>query len=338
MITSSRIPLYPLRFRPILKQAIWGGNRILPFKRLDEKQEGVGECWEISAIPGSESIVSEGPLQGTALPDLLDLYKSDIVGHENYRKFGNTFPLLIKFIDAYRDLSIQVHPNDEIARRKHQSLGKAEMWYIMDAAPDATLINGIKHPISYTDLEKHITDNSLTDVLQKHQVSPGNVYYIPAGRIHAIGGGIFLVEIQETSNVTYRIFDYNRKDHHGNPRELHTQLAQEAIDYKIYDNYQTHYQAQKNQPTELLSTPHFTTTLYELTQSMQCDYSELDSFVIYICLEGNCRLQTQISGAIDGTSETVHTLQPGDTILLPAITRKTFISPQEHCKLLETFV
>ena len=335
---SSSIPLYPLRFRPILKQPIWGGKRIISFKHLTTDAETVGESWEISSLPGNESIVAEGPLAGAALGQLVADYGERLVGRESLERYGTTFPLLVKFIDARSDLSIQVHPGDELARRRHGSLGKSEMWYVIEAEPGAQIISGLTAPLTPQDYRKRVEEGSFTDVLKYHDAHPGDVFYLPAGRIHAIGGGVFLAEIQEASDVTYRIFDYNRLDRDGRPRRLHTDWAEEAIDYRAFPDYRTRYRARSNEPVELLATPHFGVTLYDLDRPQDCDYSERDSFVILLCTEGRSRLRVLCRDAAPAAgSLTEHEFCAGDTLLLPATAQSMHIDPQGKVKFLEAY-
>lgn len=322
--------MYPLKFEPILKQTLWGGNKIIPFKHLNENLTGVGESWEISDVEGDESVVANGPDRGLTLTEMVRKYQTELVGEENYRRFGNKFPLLIKFIDAKQDLSIQVHPDDTMAKKRHNSFGKTEMWYVIDADKDAKLRSGFSEQISPKEYKERIFNNTITDVLQEYEIHPGDVFFLPAGRVHSIGAGAFIAEIQQTSNITYRIYDFNRKDAQGNPRELHTELAKEAINYEVLDDYRTNYEAVKDEPIELVACPYFTTSLYNMSESITCDYSELDSFIIFICVEGSCTLTDDQKNEI--------TLQAGETVLLPAITQELTITPNGDVKLLETYV
>ncbi|HOV71793.1 MAG TPA: class I mannose-6-phosphate isomerase, partial [Dysgonamonadaceae bacterium] len=229
--------LYPLKFNPILKPVIWGGSDICKFKHITPLIDGIGESWEISGVKGHISIISNGELAGTSLEELLLKEKSRLVGEKIYEKYGNTFPLLIKFIDARDNLSIQVHPDDELAKKRHNSFGKTEMWYVINASPDAFLYSGFEKGITPDEYVERIKNDTFIETLKKHYVKPGDVFFIPAGRVHAIGAGCFIAEIQQTSDITYRIYDYNRKDADGNPRELHTELAKDAIDYTVYPSY-----------------------------------------------------------------------------------------------------
>ena len=316
-----------IKFRPILKQVLWGGNKIIPFKQLDAEMEQVGESWEVSGVKDNESIVANGEYEGMKLNDLVALLKGDLVGKENYERFGNEFPLLIKFIDASKQLSIQVHPNDEQAKAKGLKRGKTEMWYIMESAPDATLLSGLKRAITPEEYKAMVENDTITDALCEYRVGEGDVFYLPAGRIHSIGAGTFLAEIQETSDVTYRIYDFKRKDKDGNYRQLHTEEASECIDYSVENDYRTKYEARKNEGVELVQCTHFTTSVYDLDEPMLLDYSELDSFVVLIALSGECTLST-------GDAETQ--LRAGETVLLPATTQTLNVSGT--VKFLETFV
>lgn len=316
-----------IKFRPILKQVLWGGNKIISFKQLDADMEQVGESWEVSGVKDNESIVANGQYEGMKLNDLVALLKGDLVGKENYERFGNEFPLLIKFIDASKQLSIQVHPNDEQAKAKGLKRGKTEMWYIMESAPDATLLSGLKRTITPEEYKAMVENETITDALCEYRVGEDDVFYLPAGRIHSIGAGTFLAEIQETSDVTYRIYDFKRKDKDGNYRQLHTEAAAECIDYSVESDYRTKYEARKNEGVELAQCTHFTTSVYDLDEPMLLDYSELDSFVVLIALSGECTLST-------GDTETQ--LRAGETVLLPATTQTLSVSGT--VKFLETFV
>lgn len=321
--------LYPIKFRPILKSIIWGGSDITKFKNINPQQEGIGESWEISGVPGDISIIENGHFAGTSLQTLLSEKREQLVGSDVYHKFGNKFPLLIKFIDAQDNLSIQVHPDDKLAGERHNSFGKTEMWYVVKAAPEAFLYTGFEKQITPEEYEKSIEDNSFTDSLKKHMVKEGDVFFLPAGRVHAIGAGCFIAEIQQTSNITYRIYDYNRKDAQGNSRELHTELAKDAIDFKIYDTYKTEYKKELNKPVELVTCPYFTTNLLELSESINRDYKEKDSFVIYMCIEGGANIEDNKGNKL--------TVVQGETILIPAETKSVTVVPNNNCKLLEVF-
>lgn len=323
--------MYPLKFEPILKQTLWGGDKIIPFKHLNENLPNVGESWEISAVEGSESVVANGADKGLTLPEMVRKYKEELVGEANYMRFGNKFPLLIKFIDAKLDLSIQVHPNDELARKRHNSFGKNEMWYVIAADKGAKLISRFAEQITPKEYKERVYNGTFAEVLQTCEIKPGDVFYVPAGRVHGIGAGSFIAEIQQTSDVTYRIFDYNRKDQNGKARELHTNQAMDAINFAdVQDDFRTEYELTENEPIEVVASPYFTTSVYDMTEEITCDYSELDSFVIFICTEGSCK--------ITDDSKNELTLCAGDTILLPASTQEVTITPDGRVKLLETYV
>ena len=316
------------KFEPLLKQTIWGGSKIVAFKHILSDLENVGESWEISGVPGDESVVANGEYKGKTLNEVLAEMKDKLVGEENYKRFGDRFPLLIKFIDARQDLSIQVHPDDETAHRQGKAMGKTEMWYVMDSDEDASLKVGLKKKITPEEYARMVEDDTICDALGNYQVKSGDCFFIPAGRIHAICSGSFIAEIQQTSDVTYRIYDYKRKDKNGNYRELHTKEAAEAIDYTVLDDYRTEYTPVKNEATQLVSCPLFTTAVYNLTEPMTLDYSELDSFVILIALKGE--------GSILTASGETYSFREGESILLPATTET--VKVEGNIKFLETFV
>ncbi|MCD7971907.1 MAG: mannose-6-phosphate isomerase [Candidatus Azobacteroides sp.] len=318
--------LYPLTFKPILKSTIWGGNEICKFKNLPS-QDGIGESWEISQVKNDVSVVAEGELAGKNLGELIELYGADLLGKENLNKYGGQFPLLIKFIDARDDLSIQVHPNDELAKKRHNSFGKTEMWYVVKAEEGATLYSGFAQKITPEEYVTRVKNNTFTDVLQLHRVAAGDVFYLPAGRVHAIRSNTFIAEIQQTSDITYRIYDYNRKDAAGNSRELHTELAKDAIDYNLYDNYKTEYKEEVNTPVKLVDSPYFHTTLLHLTETITRDFSSCDSFVIYMCLSGEGRLTDDNGASVN--------IRQGMTVLIPATTKNITIHTEKEIKLLE---
>lgn len=323
--------MYPLKFEPILKQTLWGGDKIIPFKNLNESLANVGESWEISAVEENESVVANGADKGRTLTEMVRIYKEELVGEGNYARFGEKFPLLIKFIDAKQDLSIQVHPGDELAQKRHRSFGKNEMWYVVRADEGAKLISGFSQQINPKNYKERLHDGSFAEVLATCDVQPGDVFYVPAGRVHGIGAGSFVAEIQQTSDVTYRIYDYNRRDKDGKLRELHTTLAMDAIDFTdVGEDFRTSYEQIQNEPVEVVASPYFTTSVYDMTEEITCDYSELDSFVIFICVEGACTLCDNEQHEIS--------VQAGETVLLPATTQMVTITPHGAVKLLETYV
>ena len=318
----------PLKFKALLKQTIWGGDKIIPFKHLDDHLENVGESWEISGVPGNETVVADGEYAGKKLNELVIEQKDKLVGKANYERFGDEFPLLIKFIDARQDLSIQVHPTDEIAKRQGKERGKTEMWYIMDSDKDAKLYSGLKMQITPEQYKAMVEDDTITDALAQYEVKEDDCFFLPAGRIHAIGTGCFLAEIQQTSDVTYRIYDFKRKDKDGNYRQLHTKEAAECINYTVEDDYRTHYEHKKNEGVTLVECPYFTTAVYDLDEPMTLDYSELDSFVILIGLKGE--------GTITDNEGNTITLAAGESLLVPATTET--LKVEGTLKFLETYV
>lgn len=318
----------PLKFNAFLKQTIWGGNKIIPFKHLDSQLENVGESWEISGVKDHQTIVSEGEYAGRALNEVVEKLKGKLIGESNYEQFGNEFPLLIKFIDARQDLSIQVHPTDEIAKKQGKSRGKTEMWYIMDSDKDAHLRSGLKKKITPAEYKEMVENDTILDAIADYLVKEGDCFFLPAGRIHSIGKGCFLAEIQQTSDVTYRIYDFKRKDKNGNYRELHTDLAAECINYEVLNDYRTVYTSQKNQGVSLVHCPYFHTAVYDLDEPMTLDYSELDSFVILIGVKGE--------GTIVDNEGNETSLRAGETILIPATTNELKVNGT--VKFLETYV
>lgn len=342
---------YPLRFEPVLKSVIWGGKSLASYKGLDTALEGVGESWEVSAVSGSVSVVADGPLAGQSLNDLLAVDPVGLMGQAVFAMYGLQFPLLIKFIDAAADLSIQVHPNDALAASRHQSFGKTEMWYVVSAKPGARLVSGFSKPITPEEYEQRIATNSIEEVLCYHPVQPGDVFYLPAGRVHAIGAGILLAEIQQSSNITYRLYDYNRKDAQGQTRELHTALAKDAIDYTVYPSWRTDYPVVPNQVVPLVKCPYFTTNriglevgsaeqagtgageavlLTEKVAKLQRSYALLSSFVVLLCLEGEGWL------SLEGQEDLV--IRQGQTLLLPAAIDQVHLCTSNRCLLLETYM
>ncbi len=316
------------KFKPLLMQSLWGGEKIIPFKHLDSDLTNVGESWEISGVKNNETVVDGGEYDGTPLNVLVERLGSKLVGQDNYERFGNEFPLLIKFIDARDDLSIQVHPTDEIALRQGRRRGKTEMWYLMSSDKGAKLYSGLKKKITPEEYAAMVENDTICDALAQYEVKEDDVFFLPAGRIHAIGAGCFLAEIQQTSDVTWRIYDFKRKDKDGNYRELHTKQAAEAINYNVEKDYRTNYLPEKNQGVNLVSCPYFNTAVYDLNEPMTIDYSELDSFVILIGLSGE--------GTVTDAKGNTTSLKAGETILLPATNAQ--VKVEGTVKFLETYV
>ena len=322
--------LYPLKFTPILKQTIWGGEK-LAYKSNDQSvNTSIGESWEISGVQENISIVSEGSLAENTLEELIEIYMGDLVGDQVYEKFGVEFPLLIKFIDACDNLSIQVHPDDKTSKERHKAYGKTEMWYLLDSASDAELVMGFKHESSKSEYLSSVHNNSLTELLNIERVKKGDCFFIPAGTVHAIGRGCFIAEIQQTSDITYRMYDYDRRDKEGNPRELHTELASDVIDFSKQEQGAIPYPQLINETKELVDCAYFTTNYLKFNQEIEKEYIHLDSFVIYMCLEGSFTLVYNENQRIN--------VNKGETILIPACLKNLFLQPEKEAELLEIYI
>lgn len=317
------------KFKPILKTTIWGGDRIIPFKGLDIALSDVGESWEISGVPGAESVVESGPDAGMTLSDLIDKYDARLLGERNLKKFGRNFPLLIKFINSRHDLSVQVHPDDELAAMRGYPFGKNEMWYIVETGKDARIASGFTSAVDPDDYDRLVESGNFKNVLRYFSVHPGEVYFIPAGRVHAICGNCLLMEVQQTSDVTYRIYDYKRKDKNGKERELHTELAREAINFADTGGKAVDYRQLANIPVNVIRSPFFCVNVLDVDTSLMRDYSESDTFVILICTAG----QADISCG----QETVR-LTAGHTLLIPASATGIGINPSKNVSLIETYI
>jgi len=322
--------LYPLKFTPIYKDKIWGGNKI---KSVLNKDYGslpnCGESWELSGVEGNVSIVSNGYLAGNSLEELIEVYMGDLVGDQIFEEYGNEFPLLIKFIDANDDLSIQVHPNDEMSKARHNAYGKTEMWYVLENEHNAKIYTGFKEGVTKEIYEKALSDGKIADILNVEIVQPGDTLFTPAGRVHAIGAGIVLVEIQQTSDITYRISDWNRKTPDNVIRELHTELALEAIDFSQTGKSTIRLQPELNKTANLVSCEFFNTNILDFNASVKKDYYSLDSFVVYICTEGEFLIKWE------GLSERV---SKGETVLLPASIKEVTLEPLEKTRILEIYI
>ena len=322
--------LYPLKFKPILKEKIWGGQRMkTALGKNTGKHPNVGESWEVSGVEGDVSVVSNGFLKGNPLNDLIEVYMGDLVGDQVYEKYGLEFPLLIKFLDSNDWLSVQVHPDDKTAQSRHGAYGKTEMWYVLHAEPGAQIIHGFRRAIRKEDFLEKLEQKKLRDILQTVNVKTGDVFYNPAGMVHAVGPGICIAEIQQTSDITYRIYDWDRTDDKGKPRKMHLDLALDVMDYGSNPEPHTHYVPVSGKAVTLVDSEFFTTNLLESKQTMHRDYSFLDCFVIYICLEGSLDIK------FPGGSET---LKKGESCLLPAVLKDITLQPKEHFKLLEAYI
>lgn len=319
---------YPLKFEPILKEKIWGGTKLV--KKLKKKStlKNIGESWELSAVEDNISIVSNGKLAGKTLNELLETYKAELIGEKNYTHFGSNFPLLIKFIDAKEDLSVQVHPNDALAKKLHNSFGKTEMWYIMQADAGSKLIIGFKKEITPDQYLNYVAEKKIPSILHYEKVKAGDAFFIEPGTVHTIGAGILLAEIQQTSDITYRIYDWDRVDDQGNKRVLHTDLAVEAINFSTKIEAKHNYATFINSLNTIVKCPYFTTNFIHVVGEKELDYSETDTFVIFMCVEGFGTI------SMDEHSENLHF---GETVLIPASANKVMIV-SKNCKLLEVTV
>ncbi len=322
--------LYPLKFQPVFKDKIWGGHKIKEVLGMDYgKLPNCGEAWVVSGVKGNPTLVSNGFLTGNELNELVSVFMGDLVGDDVYEKFGDEFPLLIKYIDANDWLSIQVHPDDTLAAKRKIGRGKTEMWYIMEAEEDSELISGFSKKVDKETYQKYLNENRLREILNFEKARKGDVFFIPAGRVHALGPGILLAEIQQTSDTTYRIYDWDRIDTSGMKRELHTKKALDAIDFEVADTYKTRYKPEKNKTVSLVQCPQFTTNLLEYDQSISKNFEELDSFVIYMGVEGNSVLKWK------GGEEKI---VPGEAVVIPNIINNIELEPTGMAKLLEIYL
>jgi len=322
--------LYPLKFEPLLKEKIWGGNALVGhFHKKGDPEKKYGESWEISAVSDNFSVVSNGFLAGNNIEELIEVYMGDITGDAVFDRFGNEFPLLIKLIEAGEDLSVQVHPGNELAKQRHKAYGKTEMWYVLESKAGARIITGFREPVTKERYAEALGRGDLAGILNVENTEAGDVFFTPAGRIHAIGAGSLLAEIQQTSDITYRIFDWNREDTEGNPRELHTDLALDTIDFKAAGRTGIRRTPTINKTENLVNCEFFTTNIISFNENIVKDYNLIDSFVIYICTQGEFLIRW------DGNSEPVI---KGETVLLPAIIKDVVLEPSPESTVLEIFI
>ncbi len=319
---------YPIKFYPILKEKIWGGTKLMTQLHKKSTSKNVGESWELSDVDHNVSVVSNGKLKGKTLGELLETHKEELIGINNYKRFGNNFPLLIKFIDAKEDLSVQVHPNDALAKKRHNSFGKTEMWYIMQADQASKLIVNFNKEITPDQYLNYVAEKEVPSILNYEKVKAGDAFFIEPGTVHTIGAGIVLAEIQQTSDITYRIYDWDRVDDNGNPRELHTDLAIEAINFNDKIRAKHQYSTFINSLNTIVKCEYFTTNFIHIVGEKELDYEETDSFVIFMCVQGKAII------SIDAHSEK---LNLGETVLIPATANKVTIA-SKNCKLLEVTV
>lgn len=322
--------LYPLLFKTIFKDKIWGGEKISTVLGKDfSPLPNCGETWEISGVRSEVSLVKNGDFKGKSLASILEIYKSALVGEKVYDRYGTDFPLLVKFIDANDDLSIQVHPDDALAKERHDSFGKTEMWYVLQADEGATLISGFNQEVNEEIYLEKLNSGSLGDILNKEEVEAGDVFFLPAGRVHTIGKGLLIAEIQQTSDITYRIYDFDRVDDQGNSRDLHTEEALAAIDYKVYPQYKSDYERKINEAVHVVSCPYFSTNILEFEETTNRQYSAFDSFVIHVCVSGSYTL------VYNNFRQEV---TMGDCVLIPATIKNVTLETEAGFKILESYI
>lgn len=323
------------KFHPILKSVLWGGHRIPTFKQLTTSQRNIGESWEISGVNGQESIVAEGPDAGLTLPELLAKYRDALVGAEVYARFGNEFPLLVKFIDAEQDLSVQVHPDDALAALRHGSQGKTEMWYVIDPQPGSKILAGFDREITPADYERMVADGTIIQAVRQYEAHAGDAFFLPPGTIHSIGAGNLLAEIQQTSDITYRVYDYNRRDAMGNTRQLHTALAREALNYAANLDTLISYDQKADRLTCIVECPYFVVSRLQVSGKHTLSLKDVHSFVIVMCLDGEITLSDESELTLDSDNPDV-TLRRGQTVLVPAVATQLHING--NATLLTTWV
>lgn len=344
METKNRNSLYPFLFELNLHETVWGGNRLKPLKGLPFcVEDKIGESWEVSAVGGSESVLSNGSLRGRKLNEVVEEFKSTLLGESVYKRYGTKFPLLVKFIDAASDLSVQVHPDDEMAHRYRQPYGKTEMWYVIDSKEEGRLYCGFNRTISEDECRKKIEDGSICEDLQVYAVDRGDVFFIPAGRVHAICGGTMIAEVQQSSDVTYRIYDYGRMGLDGTPRQLHTDLAMEALDFRVSESVKSMYDRKLNWPVTITDSPFFMVKLLEINRGYHRKLFKYDSFVIYMCMNGDCTIE--ILGDKEEREESIEIksvkLTAGNTCLIPACIANVRLHPNNEVgmtRLLEIYI
>jgi mannose-6-phosphate isomerase len=322
--------LYPIKFEPVLKDKIWGGSSLV--KNYGKKADNtrlIGESWELSAVQDNLSVISNGFLAGNNIEEIIEVYMGDITGEAIFEKFGNEFPLLIKFIEAKQDLSVQVHPDDKLSGDRHNAYGKTEMWYILENEPSSKIYTGFTHPVNKEIFNSALSDGNLISLLNIEKAEYGDAFFTPAGRIHAIGAGTVLVEIQQTSDITYRIYDWDRKDEKGKSRDLHIDMALDAIDYKATGKNKITKELSPDKTVNLVSCPHFHTNILQFSSPIRKDYNIIDSFVIYICIEGELIIHWEKGAEI---------VTKGETVLLPAMISDVLLEPKPDAKVLEVFI
>jgi len=322
--------LYPLKFEPILKDKIWGGNSLVKnWGKKADLSRLIGESWDLSAIQDNLSVVSNGFLAGNNIEEIIEVYMGDITGDVVFEKYGIEFPLLIKLIEAKQDLSVQVHPDDKIARERHNAYGKTEMWYILESEPSSKIYSGFTRPVTKDIFKNALSDREIINLLNAESTEYGDIFFTPAGRIHAIGAGNILVEIQQTSDITYRIFDWDRKENKGKSRDLHIDLALDAIDYNASGKCKIKKELTADKTENLVSCPYFHTNILQFGSLIRKDFNFIDSFIIYICISGQFIIH------FDNGAEIV---TKGETVLLPAMITNVVLEPRPQAKVLEVFI
>lgn len=307
--------MYPIKFKPILKQHIWGGDALLEMKKGQrirvDKSKVYGESWDVSGIDGNISVISNGFFKGNNLQEAIEVYMGEIVGESVFERFGLSFPLLLKTLHCKDKTSVQVHPDDDLAAERHNSCGKTEMWYIVSAEPDATLYIGFKDSkITREQYIDAVAQGTVAEIIEPVTVKAGDAFIIPSGTVHSISGGVTLIEIQQPVDLTYRIFDWNRVDEKGNSRELHTAYAVDAIDFSSnVAACKREYKSRKNEAVEIIKCDYFTCNILSVEGTAERNLSSLDSFVLYYCTEGEAEIVTD-----DGTE----TIRKGEVVLIPA--------------------
>lgn len=319
--------LYPIKFTPIFKERLWGGTKLKDVLEKDSEGDLIGESWELSDVEGDVSVISNGSMAGKTLTEAIEMMGTDLLGRSVMDRFGKKFPILIKFIDAKQDLSIQLHPNDKLAQQRHNSFGKTEMWHVMQADPGSRLIVGFNKDVEKDEYVKHLEENTLLELLNYEEVDAGDTFFINTGKIHAIGAGILLAEIQQTSDVTYRVYDFNRRDKEGNTRELHTELALDAIDYEAKADFKVHYTKEKNVPNDMVSCPYFTTSYIDVSGELEHQLDR-DSFTIYMCVGGEVEISVRDFKEI---------VKKGQTVLIPAAIAEVNLKA-DNAKILEVYI
>lgn len=317
--------LYPIKFKPVYKSKVWGGEKISKLKADKKASADCGESWEISAVEGDLSVIANGFLKGNNIEEIIEIYVGDLVGDSVFEKFGYEFPLLIKIIEAKQNLSVQVHPNDDFAAERHNARGKNEIWYVLDAEPGSKLISGFSRDVNKTEFFASIENGNFEDMLNQPETKSGEVYFIPAGRVHSLGAGNTIVEIQQTSDITYRVYDYGRVG-----RELHLDLASDVIDFKKTDFVKTLFSRNPDMSNKIISNQYFSVNFLPVMNTVVKDYYELDSFVVFFCINGKVKIKTT------GNDDVI--LKKGETVLIPAAINNVTIIPEEYSELLEVFL